>query len=56
MDSVREATGFDFDVAPDVTETTPPTEARLGRIRERIAPKILTFYPEFAKKIWGLAA
>ena len=56
VDSVREATGFDFDVAPDVAQTRLPSDARLDLIRAEIAPQILTFYPEFAKRIWGLAA
>ena len=55
VDSIREATGFEFDVG-EVVETPMPTEARLQRIREHIAPQILTFYPEFAGRVWGLAA
>lgn len=55
-DSIRDATGFAFDVADDVCETEMPTAERLDRIRTEIAPQILTFYPEFAKKLWGLAA
>ena len=53
--SIREATGFDFDVG-EVGETPLPSPARLTRIREQIAPQILTFYPEFASRVWGLAA
>ncbi|MEM1297988.1 MAG: CoA-transferase [Pseudomonadota bacterium] len=56
VDSIREMTGFDFDVADDVEETPVPSGTRLARIRDEIAPQILTFYPEFAKRIWGLAA
>ena len=56
VDSIREATGFDFDVAEDVSETPMPSAERLDRIRAEIAPQILTFYPEFAKRIWDLAA
>lgn len=55
VESIREATGFDFDAdTPD--ETQGPSSERLAMIREEIAPKILTFYPEFANRIWGLAA
>ena len=56
VDSIRAATGFDFDTAPSVGETPPPDAERLNRIRAEIAPKILTFYPEFASRVWGLAA
>ncbi len=55
VDSIREATGFDFDVG-EVVETALPSEARLRTIRDEIAPQILTFYPEFAGRVWGLAA
>ena len=54
--SIRAATGFDFDTAEALAETPAPSQQRLERIRNEIAPKILTFYPEFAKRIWGLAA
>ncbi len=55
VDSIREATGFDFDIG-DVVDTPLPSGTRLKTIRDEIAPQILTFYPEFAKKLWGLAA
>ncbi len=54
--SVRQATGFAYDNADEVAETPAPSPARLTRIRQDIAPKILEFYPEFANRIWGLAA
>lgn len=54
--SIREATGFHFDVGVDVDETPLPAAERLARIRNDIAPQILTFYPEFASRVWGLAA
>ena len=56
VDGIREMTGFDFDVADDVHETPAPSPERMERIRRDIAPKILTFYPEFAGRVWGLAA
>ncbi|MGD1926416.1 MAG: CoA-transferase [Paracoccaceae bacterium] len=56
VESIREMTGFEFDVDNGVTETPAPSAERLERIRVEIAPKILTFYPEFAGRIWGLAA
>lgn len=56
VDGIREMTGFGFDVADDVHQTPAPSPERLERIRRDIAPKILTFYPEFAGRVWGLAA
>jgi glutaconate CoA-transferase subunit B len=55
-EAVAEATGFDFDTAPEVTETPAPTPERLERLRRDIAPKVAGFYPEFAARVWGLAA
>jgi glutaconate CoA-transferase subunit B len=55
VESVRAATGFAFD-AGEVAETPAPAPERLARIRTEIAPKVLTFYPEFAGRVWGLAA
>jgi len=56
VESIRAATGFDFDVDPDVGETPLPPPVRLDLIRSKIAPQILEFYPEFAGRVWGLAA
>ncbi|MEM9062700.1 MAG: CoA-transferase [Pseudomonadota bacterium] len=56
IESIREMTGFEFDIEQDVVETQAPSAERLERIRVEIAPKILTFYPEFAGRVWGLAA
>ncbi len=54
-ESIREATGFDFDMG-DVAETPPPSAARLARIRGEIGARVAQFYPEFASRLWGLAA
>jgi len=56
VESIRAATGFDFDVDPDVGETPLPLAERLECIRTKIAPQVLEFYPEFAGRVWGLAA
>lgn len=54
-DSVREATGFEFDIG-EVAETPAPSPERLSRIRGEIAARVHQFYPEFASRLWGLAA
>ena len=56
VEGIAEATGFSFDSAGDEPETQGPTPARLTRIREEIAPQVASFYPEFAKRLWGMAA
>jgi len=55
-ESVTKATGFEFDFAPDVIETPAPSDERLERLRQDIAPKVAGFYPEFAARVWGIAA
>jgi glutaconate CoA-transferase subunit B len=55
VEGVREATGFEFDLG-EVSETPAPSPARLARIRGEIAGRVLQFYPEFAGRVWGLAA
>jgi glutaconate CoA-transferase subunit B len=54
--TVAEATGFDFDTAPRIAQTPAPAPDRLERLRRDIAPKVAGFYPEFAARVWGLAA
>ncbi len=55
IETIGAATGFAFDIG-EVTETPAPSKTRLARIRAEIAPKLMTFYPEFAGRVWGLAA
>ncbi|MEM7424249.1 MAG: CoA-transferase [Pseudomonadota bacterium] len=55
VESIRAQTGFSFDVAESVQETPAPSADRLALIRSEIAPKVLSFYPEFAQRVWGLA-
>jgi len=55
VDSIRAATGFEFDVG-DVVASPLPSAERLTRIRRNIAPQVLEFYPEFARDVWGLRA
>ncbi len=54
VEEVREATGFNFDEGDAVTETPAPSPARLERLRSEIAPKVATFYPQFAARVFGL--
>ena len=54
-ESIAEMTGFAFDPG-EPHETPGPTPERLRLIRQAIAPRIATFYPEFARRQWGVAA
>lgn len=54
VDSIRAATGFDFDVSPAVGETPVPTQEDLARLRGPVARIIAPEYPQFAKKVWDL--
>ncbi len=53
--SVEAATGFAYDLGA-VTETPAPSAGRLEFLRGEIAPKVAQFYPEFAERMWGVAA
>lgn len=55
VDSIRAATGFDFDVSPAVSATPAPTDEDLRTLRTRVAPRIAADYPDFAKKVWGVS-
>ncbi|MHA1530191.1 MAG: CoA-transferase [Alphaproteobacteria bacterium] len=55
-DTVTAATGFNFEHAPNVAQTPAPASERLERLRRDIAPQIAGFYPQFAARVWGLAA
>ena len=55
VESIRDQTGFEFDTG-QITETPPPSPDRLAQIRRDIAPQVAQFYPEFADRVWGMAA
>ncbi|WP_230410497.1 CoA-transferase [Roseomonas sp. CGMCC 1.13459] len=52
VDSIRAATGFDFDVADDVPQTPDPTEAELALLRGPICDEMLETYPEFCARVF----
>jgi glutaconate CoA-transferase subunit B len=53
VDSVRAATGFDFDVPQEVPQTPPPTEAERALLRGPVADRMLETYPEFCARVFG---
>jgi glutaconate CoA-transferase subunit B len=55
-EAVRAATGFDYDAPETVSITPTPTDEDLARLRGPVAAEIAANYPQFARKVWGLAA
>jgi glutaconate CoA-transferase, subunit B len=52
VESVRAATGFEFDVAPSVAATAAPGAEELSLLRTKVAARIAADYPEFARRVW----
>lgn len=53
VESVREATGFAFDVTGDVPFTPDPTSEELVLLRGPICDEMLETYPEFCARVFG---
>ncbi|MFM7609354.1 MAG: CoA synthetase, partial [Alphaproteobacteria bacterium] len=53
VESVREATGFAFDVTGDVPFTPDPTAEELTLLRGPICDEMLETYPEFCARVFG---
>jgi glutaconate CoA-transferase subunit B len=55
-EDVRASTGFDYDAPPTAAVTAAPDAEALRLLRGPVAAEIAANYPEFARKVWGLAA
>ena len=55
-DSIRAATGFDYDTVPEVPQTAPPTHEELATLRGPVCDLMLETYPEFCRRVWGRTA
>jgi glutaconate CoA-transferase, subunit B len=53
VDTVRQNTGFDFDVAADVAATPELPQADQSLLRGRVAGEIAETYPRFARALFG---
>jgi glutaconate CoA-transferase subunit B len=53
VEDILENTGFDFDLAKNITITTEPDADRLTLLRRSISPKIAKTYPDFAARIFN---
>lgn len=47
-------TGFEFDAPADVPLTPPPSDEELRFLRGPVAKLVVTDYPDFAKRVWGI--
>jgi glutaconate CoA-transferase subunit B len=56
VETIRAATGFDFDVPDRVPETAPPTEAERALLRGPVADRMIETYPDFCARIFGRTA
>ena len=52
-ESVRDATGFAFDVTGDVPFTPDPTAEELALLRGPICDEMMETYPEFCTRVFG---
>ncbi len=53
VDAIRAATGFDFDAADDVPQTTAPTDAELALLRGVVCDEMRETYPEFCARVFN---
>jgi glutaconate CoA-transferase subunit B len=51
--SIAAATGFDYDISPDVGATPAPTADELALLRGPVAKQVAADYPDFARRVWG---
>jgi glutaconate CoA-transferase subunit B len=49
---IRDGTGFDYDVSPNLAETVAPSGQELRLIRDVVIKDISANYPEFARRVW----
>jgi glutaconate CoA-transferase subunit B len=56
IESVRAATGFDFDAPAEVPATPDPTEAELALLRGPVCDEMLETYPEFCARVFDRKA
>ena len=53
-EGIEKLTGFKFNVNENVSAMSDPDISRLKILRNKIAPMVSEFYPEFAHRIWGI--
>lgn len=53
VESIREATGFDFDVPAEVPRTPDPTPDELALLRGPVCDEMLETYPDFCARVFS---
>ena len=54
IQDIKELTGFKFDISKNISDMLDPDTSRLKILRDKIAPMVSEFYPEFTDRIWGI--
>ncbi|MDC3273394.1 CoA synthetase [Alphaproteobacteria bacterium] len=54
IQDIKELTGFKFDISENISDMLDPHTSRLKILRDKIAPMVSEFYPEFANRIWSV--
>ena len=54
IQDITELTGFKFDISKNISDMLDPDTSRLKILRNKIAPMVSEFYPEFTNRIWGI--
>ena len=54
IQDIKELTGFKFDISKNISDMLGPDTLRLKILRDKIAPMVSEFYPEFTNRIWGI--
>lgn len=51
-ETIRAATGFDYDEPPELAHTADPTDTELALLRGPVADEMVETYPEFCRLVW----
>jgi glutaconate CoA-transferase subunit B len=54
IQDIKELTGFKFDISKNISDMLDPDTSRLKILRNKIAPMVSEFYPEFTNRIWDI--
>ena len=54
IQDIKELTGFKFDISENISDMLNPDRTRLKILRDKIAPMVSEFYPEFTNRVWGI--
>ena len=54
IQDIKELTGFKFDISKNISDMLDPDTYRLKILRDKIAPMVSEFYPEFTNRIWDI--